>query len=106
MVEDKQLKETKNKLLLVEELDWRIKSRATWIAEGDSNTKYFHHFVAYRKQKNTIWDLTDAGGDKIHKFGYPAFNGVNHFESLFSKPRRNSLVATIRIIQKFPRFIT
>ena len=35
----KELEATKNKLLLDEERDWRIKSRATWVAKGDNNKK-------------------------------------------------------------------
>ena len=50
----KKLKEMKNKHLLDEELDWRIKSRGTCIAKGDNNAKYFHNYVSFRKNKNTI----------------------------------------------------
>jgi hypothetical protein len=40
----KSLELDQNKLLMEEEARWRLKSRATWIQNGDKNTKYFHHF--------------------------------------------------------------
>jgi hypothetical protein len=37
-----------------EEKEWRLKSRATWIAEGDENTKFFQNFSKHQKNINTI----------------------------------------------------
>ena len=68
----KLLDERRNKLLLDEELDWHIKIRETWIPKGDNNTKYFHNFSSSHKIKNTIWDLTNEGGGRIHSVGESA----------------------------------
>lgn len=97
-VEVKSLEEAKNKLLLGEELDWHIKSRDTWIAEGDNNTKFFHSYAFDNKKTNMIWDLTDDHGARIHKFGDLASTGVRHFKHIFSKSLGNTLVSTMRVI--------
>ena len=51
--------EQKTKILLEIEREWKLKSRAMWIACGDQNSKFFHRFTNYRKQSTTIWDLKD-----------------------------------------------
>jgi hypothetical protein len=74
--EMKELEIQKNKLLLEEEMEWRMKSRVTWDSEGDKNTKFFHNFVAHYKHKNTIWDLMDEEGRRINKFNELVVMGV------------------------------
>ena len=102
----KLLKKTKNKLILEEDLDWRIKSRATWIVEGDTNTKYFQNFASHRnKIKNTIWELENEEGESVHSFVGLDSTRVRYFEQLFIDPHWNSLVETMRVIHKFTKFI-
>ena len=57
------LKVKKGKLLAHEVLTWRLKSRALWIEQGDSNTKYFHSFATSRCNHKTIWDLDDGSSN-------------------------------------------
>ena len=39
---------------LRQEALWKQKSIAKWIAKGDSNSKYFHSLVNWRRNKNEI----------------------------------------------------
>ena len=74
--------------------------------EGHNNTKYFHNFSSYWKNKNSIWDLNDEDGGEIHSFEDLARFGVTHFKNLFSELRRNCLTSTMRLIQKYPRMVS
>jgi hypothetical protein len=49
-------KETRKMGLLKKEEKetWRQKSRATWLACGDRNTKFFHSFANFRRQINSV----------------------------------------------------
>jgi hypothetical protein len=61
----RQLEVDCNKLLLEEEERWRQKSRAIWIKSGDRNTKFFHNYASYRRNKNFLWEIKDEN-DNFH----------------------------------------
>jgi hypothetical protein len=42
----------------------RLRSRITWLKEGDANSKLFHMHARHRKRKNPVTKLVD--GDLIH----------------------------------------
>jgi hypothetical protein len=60
-----ELEADRKKLLLAEEERWRHKSRAIWIKSGDKNTKLFHRFASYRRNKKYIWEIKDDTGAYI-----------------------------------------
>jgi len=49
------------KTLLFEEMNWRQKSRALWLREGDKNTKFFHRVANSHRKFNQVDSLTING---------------------------------------------
>jgi exonuclease III len=47
--------------LLCEEIHWRQKSRALWLKEGDSNTRYFHKMANSHRRCNRVETLRIEG---------------------------------------------
>ena len=83
----KQLEIERNKILLVDEENWRQKSGATWIKSGDKNTKFFQRFASYRRNKKYLWDITDDSGS-VH-FRHEAIKDevFSYFKTFFKEPR-------------------
>ena len=54
------LKAEINKLLLSEELHWHQWSQMTWLAAGDSNTKFFHSQAQQRRRTNCLLGLWNS----------------------------------------------
>jgi hypothetical protein len=48
-------------VLLLEEIKWRQTSRATWLREGDKNTKFFHRVANSNRRFNSIDHLVVNG---------------------------------------------
>ena len=56
-----QLTNELEKVLLMDEISWRQKSRATWLWEGDKNTRFFHRVANSNCRFNTIGHLSVNG---------------------------------------------
>lgn len=53
-------KDKLNDLLYHEELYWKQRAKTFWLAEGDTNSKFFHATASSRKKKNHIAALKDS----------------------------------------------
>jgi hypothetical protein len=82
-IEVKSLEDKRRIILLEKEKEWRLKSRALWLQVGDENTKFFHRYANCRKNINSIWKIDKGDGTWATNFKDMAFEGVNHFSSLF-----------------------
>ncbi len=56
-----ELKGEVTKLAHLAETSWRLKSRATWLKEGDNNTSFFHHMANSNRRKNYLGSLEVDG---------------------------------------------
>ena len=61
---------------------WRLKSRATWLAEGDRNTKFFHKFATGRRKDNSIWEI-NLGDRLVHSTEEIKSSAVEYFGTLY-----------------------
>ncbi|XP_061357803.1 uncharacterized protein LOC133302092 [Gastrolobium bilobum] len=68
-----------------EELLWFEKSRATWIAQGDRNTKYYHTKTIVRRRRSKILELKDDAGNLIREDHNIARVINAYFSKLFSE---------------------
>jgi len=102
LTELRQLEDKRAKWLKTEEQEWRIKSRALWIKEGDNNTKFFHQFANYRRNLNTIWEIRDELGNVIVSFEEKAKIEVNFFNNLFPAPPGCPIQEILEVVGKLP----
>lgn len=63
--EEKRLNHEYMEVLAREEIFWRQKSRATWLKDGDRNTKFFHSYVKVRRLRNKIFSIHNNDGIEV-----------------------------------------
>ena len=63
----------------MEELTWKLKSRITWLKEGDMNMKFFHKTENAWRNANTIWHIKNENGDIVHIEEDIRNEAFNHF---------------------------
>ena len=67
-----------------EEAFHKQKSRISWIKEGDSNSKIFHHDVKARFNRNKVMSILLENGDRTHEPAAIHAATVRHIETLFN----------------------
>ena len=73
------------KLVLLEEIMWRKKSREVWLKEGDRNTSFFHKMVNAHRRRNHV-DKIKINGVWFTKENEIKEGRVNAFRYLLSNP--------------------
>jgi len=73
------LEKKRRQLLQAREAEWRLKSRALWLQNGDENTKLFQAYAKGRKMENTIWGLKDSSDGQLTYFEDLTRLGTQHF---------------------------
>ena len=73
------------KLVLLEEIMWRQKSREMWLKEGDINTSFFHKMVNAHRRRNHV-DKIKINGVWFTKENEIKEEIVNAFRYLLSNP--------------------
>jgi len=93
-------------ILRDEERAWRLRSRATWLKLGDSNTKFFHHVASYNRCKKNIWSINCAGNEPIRGQEAILAAAEEHFKHQFTPSNEQFLSEKISTASLFPKFIT
>jgi hypothetical protein len=91
--------------LLADEERWHQKSRAIWIKSGDKNTKFFHLFSSYRRNKKFIWEIKDEVGGTHTGQQAIKDEAVRYFKSFFNDTGQINLEERIGSVRLFPTFV-
>jgi hypothetical protein len=91
----------KKKLLSKEEVEWRVKNRATWLDEGDNNTIFSHNYANFKKNVNTIWEIDLPNGLMVKYFKDISSASKNHLQALFKDPDNANIPKLLRSINYF-----
>eukprot|EP00253_Pinus_taeda_P032708 PITA_32708 len=95
----------RSQILKDREESWRLKSRATWLKEGDENTKFYHRFANGQKSINTIWKLQNDQEQKVNTSKELASLASTHFKSIYSAPGEANILEIMCIAELFPQFV-
>ncbi|XP_058742577.1 uncharacterized protein LOC131615090 [Vicia villosa] len=66
----------------------RLKSRQSWLAEGDNNTRFFHCSLKGRRSKNKLCSL-QYNGRRLEEVSEIKEAVFNHFNDFFTEPEHN-----------------
>lgn len=80
-------KERLNVLLLHEETYWKQRAKNYWLAEGDTNTKFFHATASARKRTNQIVFLENDQGEQLQNHEDMCQVVKGYFTEVFTSSR-------------------
>lgn len=92
----------RSQILKEREESWRLRSRATWLTEGDNNTKFYHKFANGRKAINTIWELKDNRGQTVSSQQNLARLATEHFRGIYKVTGVINILEIMRVAKLFP----
>lgn len=89
-----------------EEILWRQKSRINWLREGEINTKFFHQAMIQHRQRNRIFSIKNAEGERTVEQGAIEKVLVEYHKEILTKPQKDRGSAIECICKEIPRLIT
>jgi hypothetical protein len=101
----KRLEASRNSLLHSQEIAWRLRSRATWLKSGDSNSKFFHRVASYNRQKKRIWSIKSDGHD-IRGLEAIKAEAVSHFSQQFKASCSPNLLEKVSTTGLYPSLVS
>lgn len=90
------------RLCSVEEAFFRQKSRIRWLAQGDSNTAYFHKTVKARNAANRVDKILTSDGTVLTEPNDIRKEAVDYFKNLYRE--QNATLSTVAEIDHILQF--
>ncbi|KAL8156575.1 hypothetical protein AgCh_001610 [Apium graveolens] len=83
-----------NELLVQEEFYWKQRAKAFWLADGDSNSKFFHAFATSRKKLNHVDKLKNEEGEEVTDHEEMCQVVQRYFTNLFDCENKETEIIT------------
>eukprot|EP00253_Pinus_taeda_P026199 PITA_26199 len=93
----------KKKILQIRETSWCLKNRATWIREGDKNTKFFHRFSSHRMKLNTILQIVDGEGNFFNKQSGITALAASNFQQAYKRMDLEDADSQVWVVNEYPK---
>jgi len=100
------LEQDQNKLFRVKEELWRQRNRAIWIKGGDQNTKFFHQYAGYRRNRKQIWEVKDSSGCQHTHQENIKTKTVRYFNNFFKAQGQRLSMEQCRIVRLFTHMVS
>ncbi|XP_062014406.1 uncharacterized protein LOC133730919 [Rosa rugosa] len=68
----------------IEELYWKQRSRVSWLAHGDANTRFFHQTTLMNRRRNKILRLDDGNGSWLTKETEIVSHLTQYFKDIYT----------------------
>jgi len=79
-----------------------LRSRALWLASGDTNTKYFHNFASHNRVKKYIWDIKGENGETVNDHALIKKEVATYFNNFYKAPNNLNTIEQCKLIDYFP----
>ena len=81
-----------------------LKIQLIWVEAGDKNTIFFHKHDFYRKNLNTIWEISAQTGGMARSQDGIQREVISYFSQLYKDPRKNNIGEQMEVLKLFLSF--